>query len=126
MKKKTKYDRRRAVNCKLIRKSKSNPGYCKYEVTIAEVDGTYHKEPAYGKDMQDAISRLMWKERTYKIERKINSTWLAIVICLTIAYPAFLFDHSTQPLYLISSLAGIILLFGGIFVWYKYIEKVNE
>jgi len=125
-KKKTKYDRRRAVNCKLIRKSKSNKGYCKYEVTVSEKDGTYHKEPAYGRDMQDAISRLMWKERTYKIERKINSTWLAIVICLTIAYPAFLFDHSVQPLYLISSLAGIILLFGGLYVWYNYLEKANE
>jgi len=125
-KKKQKYDRRRAVNCKLIRKSKDNPGYCKYLVTIAEQDGTYHKEPAYGRDMQDAISRLMWKERTIKVEKKINPTWLAIVICLTIAYPAFLFDHSYQPLYLLSSLAGIILLFGGVFVWYKYIEKTNE
>ena len=74
MKKKPKYDRRRAVNCKLIRKSKSNPGYCKYEVTVAEMDGTYHKEPAYGRDMQDAISRLMWRERTIKVEKKVNST----------------------------------------------------
>jgi len=124
--KQQKYDRRRAVNCKLIKKSKSNPGYCKYLVTIAEKDGTYHKEPAYGRDMQDAISRLMWKERTYKVEKKINSTWLAMAICLIIAYPAFVFDQPDQPLYLLSSLVGITLLFGGVFVWYKYIEKVNE
>ena len=77
--KQQKYDRRRAVNCKLIRKSKSNPGYCKYLVTIAEKDGTYHKEPAYGRDMQDAISRLLWKERTYKVEKKIDSTWVALI-----------------------------------------------
>jgi len=122
---KLKYDRRRAVDCKLIRKSKDNPGYCKYLITIAEQDGTYHKEPAYGRDMQDAISRLMWKERTYKVEKKINSTWIAITICFIIAFPAF-FSHSNQPLYLLSSLAGITLLFGGLFVWYKYIEKANE
>ncbi len=125
-KKKTKYDRRRAVNCKLIRKSKSNKGYCKYEVTVSEKDGTYHKEPAYGRDMQDAISRLLWRERTHKIERKINSTWVAAVICLSLGWPAFLASSESQPLYLISSLAGIILLFGGLFVWYKYIEKANE
>ena len=126
MKKKQKYDRRRAVNCKLIRKSKSNPGYCKYEVTVAEVDGTYHKEPAYGRDMQDAISRLLWKERTIKVEKKINSTWVALAICLSIGWPAFLASQENQPLYLISSLAGTILLFGGIFVWYNYLEKANE
>ena len=125
-KKKTKYDRRRAVNCKLIRKSKSNRGYCKYEITVSEKDGTYHKEPAYGRDMQDAISRLLWRERTHKIERKINSTWVAAVMLLMLFYPAFLSNSQKQPLYLISSLAGITLLFGGLYVWYKYIEKVNE
>ena len=125
-KKKTKYDRRRAVNCKLIRKSKSNKGYCKYEITVSEKDGTYHKEPAYGRDMQDAISRLLWRERTHKIERKINSTWVAVVICLSLGWPAFLASSENQPLYLISSLVGTILLFGGIFVWYNYLEKANE
>ena len=123
---KSKYDRRRAVNCKLIRKSKSNPGYCKYEVTVAEIDGTYHKEPAYGRDMQDAISRLLWKERTYKVEKKINSTWVAVLICLSLGWSAFLASQENQPLYLLSSLAGTILLFGGIFVWYNYLEKANE
>ena len=66
-----KYDKRRAVSCKIIKKSESNPGYCKYLVTIIEKDGTVHKEPAYGRDMQDAISRLIWKERTHKVERNL-------------------------------------------------------
>ena len=120
------YDKRRAVSCKIIKKSESNPGYCKYLVTIVEKDGTVHKEPAYGRDMQDAISRLIWKERTYKVERKINPTWIAIAICLLIAYPAVLASHFSQPLYLLSPLAVIILLFGAFFVWYRYIEKANE
>ena len=121
---KPKYDRRRAVNCKLIRKSKSNPGYCKYEVTIAEMDGTFHKQPCYGKDMQDALSRLINLERTYKVEKKVNPTWVALLaIGLFMGYPAFLASSENQPLYLLSSLAGTILLFGGLFVWYNYIEK---
>ena len=121
-----KYDKRRAVSCKIIKKSESNPGYCKYLVTIIEKDGTVHKEPAYGRDMQDAISRLIWKERTHKVERKINPTWLAITICLLIVYPAALASHFSQPLYILSPLTAIILLFGGFFVWYRYIEKANE
>ena len=59
-----KYDfkRRRAIECKFVEKSKSSPGYLKYEITICEKDGTIHKEPAYGVDMQSAISRLLNKE----------------------------------------------------------------
>ena len=55
---KSKYSRRRAIDCKIVGKSRSNPGYCKYMITIAELDGTVHKQPAYGKDMQGALSRL--------------------------------------------------------------------
>ena len=72
MVKKSKYQRRRAIDCKLVARSKANPGYCKYMITIAELDGTVHKQPAYGKDMQDALSRLMNTERTVKIERKLE------------------------------------------------------
>ena len=70
--KKSKYTRRRAIDCKLIERSKSNPGYCKYMITIVELDGTVHKQPAYGKDMQGALSRLMNTERTVKIEKKLE------------------------------------------------------
>ena len=88
------------------------------------MDGTFHKQPCYGKDMQDALSRLINMERTYKVEKKVNSTWVALfAIGLFMGYPAFLASSENQPLYLLSSLAGTILLFGGLFVWYNYIER---
>ena len=62
---KYKFDRRRALDCKLIKKSDTYKGYYKYEVTIGEKDGTIHKQPAYGRDMQGALSRLLNKERTF-------------------------------------------------------------
>ena len=52
---KFKYDRRRALMCKLVRKSKSSRGYFRYDVTIGERDGKITRMPAYGKDMQDAL-----------------------------------------------------------------------
>ena len=72
----TNYDfkRRRAIECKFVEKSKTNPGYLKYEITICEKDGTIHKQPAYGKDMQDAISRLINIERTQVIEKQLYIT----------------------------------------------------
>ena len=122
--KKSKYTRRRAIDCKLIERSKSNPGYCKYMITIAELDGTVHKQPAYGKDMQDALSRLMNKEMTVKVERKLESNTGLIFLLWLIAMgtPAFFVVHHT-PWFLLYTFGSVILLMvlGGL--WYNYIKK---
>ena len=67
VKQKNRFDRRRALECRLVRPSKTHKGYYKYDITIGEKDGTTHKEPAYGKDMQDAISRLINIERVSSV-----------------------------------------------------------
>ena len=58
--------RRKAIEGRLIGESKTSPGYFKYQFTILELDGTKHEMPAYGKDMEDALERLVWIERTDK------------------------------------------------------------
>jgi hypothetical protein len=77
-----KKNRRRAVHAELIRESKDNPGYFRYNITIREKDGMEHVVPAYGKDMQDAIERLLWNERVDKV---------------------------TKPKFVIASFAGLLL-----------------
>ena len=78
---KYKFKRRRAIKCEFVEKSKTSPGYLKYEVTICEKNGKIHTEPAYGVDMQSAIARLVNQERTVQIEKKVFSNPLPI------AYP---------------------------------------
>ena len=127
MSKKSKYNRRRAIDCKIVERSKSNPGYCKYNITIAELDGTVHTEPAYGKDMQDALSRLINKERTVKVERKIETHTGLIFLILLVAMgtPAFFVDHHT-PWFLLYTFASLILLMVVAAWWYNYIKKGEE
>jgi hypothetical protein len=124
MAKKSKYNRRRAIDCKIIARSKANPGYCKYMITIAELDGTIHKQPAYGKDMQDALSRLMNTERTIKVERKLeNNTGLIFLIWLVIMGTPAIFTDTSSPwflLYIFGSLISIIIV---AICWYSYIKK---
>ena len=68
-----KKDRRRAIHCEMLEPSKTSPGYFKYQITIRELDGTEHIVPAYGKDMQDAIERLLWNERVDVVmEKKVT------------------------------------------------------
>ena len=122
---KYKFKRRRAIECKFVEKSKSSPGYLKYEITICEKDGTIHKEPAYGVDMQSAISRLLNKERTVMVEKKLHNNplllfiaWVALMI-----WPILVGIASDSPHMLLYSFTGIAVLtmLGGL--WYNYIEK---
>jgi len=122
---KSKYERRRAIDCKLIEKSKTHKGYCKYLVTIAEMDGTIHKQPCYGKDMQGALSRLMNLERTVKVEKKVmgNPFLFFITWCLVMGWPALTGTAVNTPYTLLYSFGGIIglVIIGG--WWHNYINK---
>ena len=122
--KKSKYTRRRAIECKIVERSKNNPGYCKYMITIAELDGTIHKQPAYGKDMQDALSRLMNKELTVKVEQKLetNTGLLFLAWLIAMGAPAFFVDTHT-PWFLLYTFASLILLMVVATLWYNYIKK---
>ena len=64
--------KRKAVDCKLIEESASNPGYFKYMVTIEDMDGSISQQPAYGVDMQDAIKRLVRSENAEKVVRIVE------------------------------------------------------
>ena len=122
-----KYDfkRRRAIKCEFVEKSKTSPGYLKYEVTICEKDGTIHKEPAYGIDMQSAIARLLNKERTVKVEKQMSKNpflvftmWLAVM-----SWPILVGVTYNTPHMLLYSFGGIIILTILGTWWYNYIDK---
>jgi len=108
-----------------VEKSKNNPGYLKYMVTIGEKDGTKHTQPVYGKDMQDALSRLINKERTVKVERKLESntgliflSWLAFM-----TIPAIFLGTQNTPWMLAYTFGTIIMIMVVAALWYNYINK---
>ena len=126
MKRKHKYDRRRAIKCEILKKSDTHTGYCKYMITICEKDGTIHKQPAYGKDMQDALSRLMNIERTIRIERKMEKNpFIFFIIWMTVmAIPVFIHgDITYTPWFILYMFVSFILLFLGMGLWQNYIDK---
>ena len=78
-------------------------------VTIGEKDGTQHTQPVYGKDMQDALSRLINTERTVKVERKLetNTGLIFIVWLLLMGVPALFSGASNTPWMLVVSTASM-------------------
>tara|TARA_B100002019_G_C21210698_1_gene569225 strand:+ start:363 stop:752 length:390 start_codon:yes stop_codon:yes gene_type:complete len=124
-KKKDKYDRRRAIECKMERPSSSNLGYFKYNVTIREKNGNIHTEPAYGKDMQDALSRLINKERIVKVENKIEKNFLVVFLIwlALMGWPAVLTSEYDSPKFLLYAIGSITIFFGVVALWYNHVNK---
>ena len=123
---KWKYDRRRAMKCVLLEKSTKHDGYCKYMVTIGEKDGTIHKQPAYGTDMQDALSRLINTERTIKIEKKMEKNPLIffLVWMLVMAVPVLWHGELAYTPWFILYMFGTftaMFVFAGL--WQNYLDK---
>ena len=122
-----KYDfkKRRAIKCEFVEKSKTSPGYLKYEVTICEKDGTIHKEPAYGIDMQSAIARLVNQERTIKVEKQLSKYPLIAFVAWVIlmSWPILVGVTYNTPHMLLYSFGGIIILTILGTWWYNYIDK---
>ena len=119
------FKRRRAIECKFVEKSKTSPGYLKYEITICERDGTVHTEPAYGVDMQSAIARLLNKERTVRVEKRMErNPFIFFVIWMAVmAGPILITDLSNTPwfiLYLFGSFTALFLLAGW---WQHYLDR---
>lgn len=113
-------NRRKAIEGKLIGESKTSPGYFKYLFTIQELDGTVHDMPAYGKDMEDALERLVWVERSSK---KPFSALVISVLLTIIVVPSIIAALTSNPLYVIGALA-LAILFGIVMVRVdKYFNK---
>ena len=119
-----KYDKRRAIDCKLIKRSTTHKGYCKYMVTVGEKDGTIHKQPVYGKDMQDALSRIIKKELTIKVEKKLenNTGFIFLIWLVLMGVPAFFVEHHT-PWFLVYTMGTLLVLILAATWWYNYIRK---
>jgi hypothetical protein len=67
-----KFNKKRALECKLIKEHPEKPNHYIYDIEVGEVDGTTWKATSCGSDMSDALNRLLWNKRTSKIERTIQ------------------------------------------------------
>ena len=119
---------RKALDCKLVGPSTIDPGYFRYEVTIQEGDGEVYTAPAFGRDMQDALSRLVWTERTEKVARLTNKrAWLQFVplISLLCVLGVFAFQFKSQgnPAWIIGGIASVGAIIGLSIMWGQHLNK---
>jgi hypothetical protein len=117
-------NRRRAIHATLVRESKDNPGYFRYNITIKEKDGTIHDVPAYGKDMEDALERLVWNERIDSVAEKKATLPILVSLCLVVvALSGVLSAIQNEPLWIVCGISLVVFLALGINRIESYLNK---
>lgn len=106
--------KRKAIDVKYRKTSESFPEYLKYEVTVLNEDGTTEVIPAYGKDLQDALSRIVHDEKVKKITNKTRKVSMYVWMASWFGYLgalSFWFERSGHPVILIGGLSFAVLAF---------------
>lgn len=106
--------KQKVINASYRKDSQAFPDWLKYEVELLNEDGTTEKIPAYGKDLQDALSRVVHDKRVIEVEQKAKRIPDIVWVVLWFGYMLGLIELT----YLISpynSFRGIFFI-GGVTV----------
>ena len=106
--------KQKVINASYRKDSQTFPDWLKYEVELLNEDGTTEKIPAYGKDLQDALSRVVHDKKVVEVEQKAKRIPDVVWVVLWFGYMLGLVELT----YIISphnSFRGIFFL-GGIAV----------
>ena len=111
-----KSNKRKAIDCKLVKESSTYEGYFKYIVTVEDVDGSISKHPSYGKDMQDAIRRLVRSEHADKVVQVVEKKQHFFVfglfaLCILIPLLGGVFNQENINMWLVLPLITIMVVF---------------
>ena len=78
--------RQKVINATYRKDSQAFPDWLKYEVEILNEDGTTEMIPAYGKDLQDALSRVVHDKRVNEVEKRTKRIPTIVWIVLWFGY----------------------------------------
>ena len=114
--------------------SETFPQWLKYEVTLLHQDGTTQTIPAYGKDLQDALSRVVHDKKVVEVEKRVKRIpeiiwiilWFGYILGLIeFTYLVSPYDKFNGALFLGGmSLITLITLWGK--NWFRMRNKDNE
>lgn len=113
----------KVINVSYRKDSNAFPDWLKYEVTLLSEDGTESKIPAYGKDLQDALSRVVHDKKVVEVEKKTKRIPDIIWVVLWFGYMLGLAEVS-MTMWQTNTIKGIVFVSGtalitGLTLWAK-------
>ena len=107
---------RKVLNVKYRKDSKTFPDWMKYEIEILNEDGSVDIIPAYGKDLQDALSRVEHDNKVEKVSKVLKKIPDFIWLVLWFSFISVLTTYVMSNLDLFGAWAGSIFVGGMLLV----------
>lgn len=111
--------KQKIIDVKYRKNSESFPQWMKYEITLLNEDNSIEKMPAYGKDLQDALSRVVHDKKVNKVYKKVSNFpwWIYAVAWFTYIASLGIITNITE---------NKLLFFSGMFVPVISILLLNQ
>jgi hypothetical protein len=78
--------KQKVINATYRKDSNTFPEWLKYEFELLNEDGTTSKIPAYGKDLQDALSRVVHDKKVVAVEKRTKRIPTMVWVVLWFGY----------------------------------------
>ena len=112
--------KQKVINVEYRKDSQTFPDWMKYEVTLLNEDGTTQKIPAYGKDLQDALSRVVHDKKVGNLQKKTKvvpmNAWIAVWFGYLLILISAYMKTGNFWIY-VSGISTALLLVAGLTVW---------
>jgi len=107
--------KQKVINATYRKDSSTFSEWMKYEIEIMNEDGSTEKIPAYGKDLQDALSRVVHDKRVVAVEKRTKRIPDIVWIVLWFGYVLALADYS-MSMWQNNTTKGIVFVSGIMFI----------
>lgn len=115
--------KRKVLNVTYRKDSDTFNDWMKYEIEILNKDGSIEKIPAYGKDLQDALSRVVHDSKVEKLEQKTKRipdlVWVVLWFGYILGWTMLTYEMSPYDKFNGLFFIGGIALITGITLWAK-------
>ena len=123
--------KQKVINVTYRKDSKTFPDWLKYEVELLNEDGSTTKIPAYGKDLQDALSRVVHDQRVDLVEKQAKRipdiVWVILWFGYILGWTMLTYEVSPYNKFNGIFFIGGIALITGVTVWAKaWFRKRNR
>lgn len=112
--------KRKAIHAEYRKTSESFPKWLKYEITVLNEKGETEKIPAYGKDLQDALSRVVHDEKVEKITKttKIVPWWAWVVTWFGyLGFISYWWSTSNDINILVGGISSALIILFMVMLW---------
>ena len=107
--------KQKVINVSYRKDSSTFSDWMKYEIEIMNEDGSTEKIPAYGKDLQDALSRVVHDKRVVAVEKRTKRIPDLVWVVLWFGYILALADYS-MSMWQDNTTKGIVFVSGIMFI----------